>query len=79
MDFKPNQIKIIETLIDERIYYLRENIGYCQNYLPECRTNHELKENQKAITTSTKELHSLIEFKSYILSNLEVIKKWITH
>ena len=75
MDFKPNQIKIIETLIDERIYYLRENIGYCQNYLPECRTSHELEENQKAITTSTKELHSLIELKSYILSNLEVIKK----
>jgi len=75
MDFKPNQIKIIETLIDERIYYLRENIGYCQNYLPECRTSHELEENQKTISTSTKELHSLIELKSYILSNLEVIKK----
>ena len=75
MDFKPNQIKIIETLIDERIYYLRENIGYCQNYLPECRTSHELEENQKAISTSTKELQSLIELKSYILSNLEVTKK----
>ncbi len=75
MDFKPNQIKIIETLIDERIYYLRENIGYCRNYLPECRTNHELEENHKAIENSTIELHSLIELKSYILSNLEVIKK----
>ena len=75
MNFNNNQIKIIETLIDERIYYLRENIGYCQNYLPECRTSHELEENQKAISTSTKELQSLIELKSYILSNLEVIKK----
>ena len=72
MNFNNNQIKIIENLIDDRIFYLRENIGYCKNYLPECRTSHELEENQKAISTSTKELHSLIEFKSYILSNQEL-------
>ena len=75
MNFNNNQIKIVENLIDDRIFYLRENIGYCRNYFPECRTSHELEENQKVITTSTKELHSLIELKSYILKNLEVISK----
>ena len=45
MNFNNNQIKIIENLIDDRVFYLRENIGYCRNYLPECRTNHELEEN----------------------------------
>ena len=72
MNFNNNQIKIIENLIDDRIFFLRENIGYCKNYLPECRTSHELEENQKAISISTKELHSLIEFKSYILKNQEL-------
>jgi hypothetical protein len=75
MNFDNNQIKIIENLIEDRVFYLRENIGYCKNYLPECRTSHEVEENQKAILTSTKELHSLIELKSYILKNLEVISK----
>tara|TARA_R100001086_G_scaffold63084_1_gene29264 strand:- start:21 stop:251 length:231 start_codon:yes stop_codon:yes gene_type:complete len=72
MNFNNNQIKIIENLIDDRIFFLRENIGYCQNYLPDCRTDHELEENKKAISTSTKELNSLIEFKSLILSNQEL-------
>ena len=75
MNFNNNQIKIIENLIDDRIFFLRENIGYCKNYLPDCRTNHELEENQKAIFNSKKELNSLIELKSYMLSNLEVIPK----
>ena len=75
MNFNNNQIKIIENLIDDRVFFLRENIGYCKNYLPDCRTNHELEENKKAITTSTKELNSLIEFKSYILSNQELTLK----
>ena len=74
MNFNNNQIKIIENLIDDRVFYLRENIGYCTNYLPDCRTDHELQENQKAISTSTNELNSLIEFKSYILSNQELTK-----
>ena len=74
MNFNNNQIKIIENLIDNRIFFLRENIGYCRNSLPECRTNHELEENHKAIETSTIELHSLIELKSYILSNQDLSK-----
>ena len=75
MDFKPNQIKIIETLIDERIYYLKENIFYIKN-------NHSLDnihESRNELIKASDELKNLIELKSYILSNLEVIKKWITH
>ena len=74
MNFNNDQIKIIENLIDDRVFYLRENIGYCQNYLTECRSYRELEENKKAISTSKKELNSLIEFKSYILSNQELPK-----
>ena len=72
MNFNNNQIKIVENLIDDRIFYLRENIGYCRDYLPDCRTSHELEENHKAIEKSTIELHSLIELKSYILSKKEL-------
>mgnify|MGYP003155185695 FL=1 len=75
MNFKNSQVQIVENLIDDRIYYLRENIGYCRNYLPECRTEHELQSNQEAIQKSTVELHKLIEFKSYILANQEVTTK----
>ena len=74
MNFNNNQIKIVENLIDDRIFYLRENIGYCRDYLPDCRTSHELEENHKAIEKSTIELHSLIELKSYILSNQDLTK-----
>ena len=75
MNFNNKQIEIIENLINDRIFYLRENIGYCQNYLPDCRTNHELQENEKAIINSKKELKEIIELKSYILTNLEIISK----
>ena len=75
MNFNNKQIEIIENLINDRIFYLRENIGYCQNYLPDCRTSHELEENEKAINNSKKELNQIIELKSYILTNLEIISK----
>jgi len=75
MNFNNEQIEIIENLINDRIFYLRENIGYCQNYLPDCRTSHELEENEKAIINSKKELNQIIELKSYILTNLEIISK----
>ena len=75
MNFNNKQIEIIENLINDRIFYLRENIGYCQNYLPDCRTSHELEENEKAISNSKKELNQIIELKSYILTNLEIISK----
>tara|TARA_R100000700_G_scaffold28566_1_gene35400 strand:- start:448 stop:675 length:228 start_codon:yes stop_codon:yes gene_type:complete len=75
MNFNNKQIEIIENLINDRIFYLRENIGYCQNYLPDCRTSHELEENEKAIINSKKELKEIIELKSYILTNLEIILK----
>ena len=75
MNFKDSQVQIVENLIDDRIYYLKENIGYCRNYLPECRTEHEFQSNHEAIQKSTVELHKLIEFKSYILANQEVTTK----
>ena len=75
MNFNNKQIEIIENLINDRIFYLRENIGYCQNYLPDCRTSHELEENEKAINNSKEELKEIIELKSYILTNLEIISK----
>ena len=75
MNFKDSQVQIVENLIDDRIYYLKENIGYCRNYLQECRTENELQSNQEAIQKSTVELHKLIEFKSYILANQEVTTK----
>ena len=75
MNFNNKQIEIIENLINDRIFYLRENIGYCQNYLPDCRTSHELEENEKAISNSKKELKQIIELKSYILTNLEIVSK----
>tara|TARA_R100000734_G_scaffold3174_1_gene3008 strand:- start:288 stop:515 length:228 start_codon:yes stop_codon:yes gene_type:complete len=75
MNFNNKQIEIIENLINDRIFYLRENIGYCQNYLPDCRTSHELEENEKAILNSKKELKQIIELKSYILTNLQTISK----
>ena len=75
MNFNNKQIEIIENLINDRIFYLRENIGYCQNYLPDCRTSHELEENKKAISNSKKELNQIIELKSYILTNLQTISK----
>ena len=75
MNFNNKQIEIIENLINDRIFYLRENIGYCQNYLPDSRTSHELEENEKAINNSKEELKEIIELKSYILTNLEIISK----
>ena len=56
-------------------YYLKENIFYIKN-------NHSLdniNESRHELIKASDELKKLIELKSYILSNLEVIKKWITH
>ena len=74
MNFNNKQVEIVHSLIDDRIYYLKENIGYCKAYLPDCRTTHERQSNEKAIADSTVELHSLIAFKSFILKNQEVSK-----
>tara|TARA_R100000231_G_C5232946_1_gene137269 strand:- start:237 stop:455 length:219 start_codon:yes stop_codon:yes gene_type:complete len=68
MNFNNNQIKIIESLIEERLYYLKENIFYIKN-------NHSLEnihESRNELIKASDELKNLIELKSYILSNQEL-------
>ena len=76
MNFNINQISIIEKLADDRIYFLKENIFYCrqdiENY---CTKKSELEANQKTINEANKELANLIELKTHILKNTEVIPK----
>ena len=74
MDFNNNQISIIEKLVDDRIYFLKENIFYCrqdiENY---CTKKSELEANQKAINEANNELTKLIELKTNILKNKELM------
>ena len=73
MNFNNNQISIIEKLVDDRIYFLKENIFYCrqdiENY---CTKKSELEANQKSINEANKELTKLIELKTNILKNKEL-------
>tara|TARA_B100001248_G_C27352328_1_gene441987 strand:- start:957 stop:1187 length:231 start_codon:yes stop_codon:yes gene_type:complete len=76
MNFNNNQISIIEKLVDDRIYFLKENIFYCrqdiENY---CTKKSELEANQKTINEANNELTKLVELKVHILKNTEVISK----
>ena len=76
MNFNINEISIIEKLADDRIYFLKENIFYCrqdiENY---CTKKSDLEANQKTINEANKELANLIELKTHILKNTEVIPK----
>ena len=78
MNFNSNQISIIEKLLDDRIYFLKENIFYCrqdiENY---CNKKSEVEANEKSINEADKELTKLIQLKVHILENIEVISKWI--
>jgi len=70
MNFNNNQTKIIESLIEERLYYLKENIFYI-------KSNHSLEnihESRNELIKASDELKNLIELKSYILSNQELTK-----
>ena len=70
MNFNNNQTKIIESLIEERLYYLKENIFYI-------KSNHSLDnihESRNELIKASDELKKLIELKSYILSNQELTK-----
>ena len=73
MNFINNQISIIENLVNDRIYFLKENIFYCrqdiENY---CTKKSELEANQKSINEANKELTKLIELKTNILKNKEL-------
>ena len=78
MNFNNNQLAIVEKLVDDRIYFLKENIFYCrqdiENY---CTKKSELEANQKSINEANNELTKLIELKTNILKNKELITKWI--
>ena len=75
MNFNNNQLAIVEKLVDDRIYFLKENIFYCrqdiENY---CTKKSELEANQKSINEANNELTKLIELKTNILKNKELSK-----
>ena len=75
MNFNNNQLAIVEKLVDDRIYFLKENIFYCrqdiENY---CTKKSELEANQKTINEANNELTKLIQLKTNILKNKELSK-----
>ena len=76
MNFENSQVQIVENLIDDRIYFLKENIFYCRQDIENfCTKKSDLEANQKTINEANKELANLIELKTHILKNTEVIPK----
>ena len=72
MNFNNNQLTTIEKLIDDRIYFLKENIFYCQNDINFYSTKETEKEaNRKAIAEAIKEKNNLLNLKNNILKNHE--------
>ena len=68
MNFNNSQLSIIEKLIDDRIYFLKENIFYCQNDIDYYSSKESEKEaNRKAIFEAQIEKNKLIELKDNIL------------
>ena len=68
MKFNTSQLATIEKLIDDRIYFLKENIFYCQNDIDYYSTKETEKEaNRKAIFEAQIERNKLIELKDNIL------------
>jgi len=68
MNFNNSQLATIEKLIDDRIYFLKENIFYCQNDIDYYSTKETEKEaNRKAIFEAQIEKNKLIELKNNIL------------
>ncbi len=72
MNFNNNQLTTIKKLIDDRIYFLKENIFYCQNDIDYYSTKETEKEaNKKAIAEAIKEKNNLLDLKNNILKNHE--------
>ena len=72
MNFNNNQLTTIEKLIDDRIYFLKENIFYCQNDIDYYSTKEtEKKAKRKAIAEAIKEKNNLLDLKNNILKNHE--------
>jgi len=68
MNFNNNQISIVEKLIDDRIYFLKENIFYIKQ-------NHSIEnihESRNELIKASDELEKLIELKTNILKNKEL-------
>ena len=68
MNFNNNQLTTIEKLIDDRIYFLKENIFYCQN---DINYGNYSEANRKAIAEAIKEKNNLLDLKNNILKNHE--------
>ena len=76
MKFNTYQLATIEKLIDDRIYFLKENIFYCQNDIDNYSIKESEKEaNRKAIAEAIKEKNNLLTLKNNILYVMEQ-KKW---
>tara|TARA_Y100001972_G_C7514040_1_gene259595 strand:+ start:277 stop:519 length:243 start_codon:yes stop_codon:yes gene_type:complete len=72
MYFTTNQLKIVKKLIDDRIYFLKENIFYCQNDLNYYSIKESEREgNKKAIAEAIKEKNLLIQLLNSILKEAE--------
>ena len=68
MNFNNNQISIVEKLVDDRIYFLKENIFYIkQNHSIE-----NIRESRQELNEACNELEKLIELKTNILKNKEL-------
>ena len=72
MYFTTNQLKLVKKLIDDRIYFLKENIFYCQNDLDYYSIKESEREgNKKAIAEAIKEKNLLIQLLNSILKEAE--------
>jgi len=68
MDFNNNQISIVEKLVDDRIYFLKENIFY----IKQNNSIENIQESRQELNQACNELEKLIELKTNILKNKEL-------
>ena len=68
MNFNNNQISIVEKLVDDRIYFLKENIFY----IKQNNSINNINESRKELIKASDELEILIELKTNILKNKEL-------
>ena len=71
MNFNNNQISIVEKLVDDRIYFLKENIFY----IKQNNSIENIQESRQELNQACNELEELIELKTNILKNKELTLK----
>ena len=71
MNFNNNQISIVEKLVDDRIYFLKENIFY----IKQNNSIENIQESRQELNQACNELEKLIELKTNILKNKELTLK----